>query len=278
MQPSRCWLYLGLEQKRLYQRNFVYSWLVVLGMVIIGVATGVFLQGETDARDTVWRFGGNPAQTLRYRGQSGARTAGATLSGGFVSNVTITPDRSESEAVPAIRTAFSWRELPIPELDIGETSVAYPGLDESAMMDGIGGDADFGLPANPGLARPLMKVPGSSAFRPAAGGNDEDGLIIAGRIGWPGMPAADTDTGRVVVDITIFPDATIAYQFVTEEPPGKGFRRVTEQAIVYRFKYRPRKIDGEAIETRLRLSVTICLDCESSIAASDLEGFHVAME
>jgi hypothetical protein len=149
------------------------------------------------------------------------------------------------------------------------------GVDFDSSGAGIGyGDNDFGLPKENWLLpiKPMFDLPEKKIEVPKGNRN---GMILVSNIDWPGMPAKDSDTGRVVVDITIHENATISYDFVSVEPEGKGFRTVTEKAITQRFRYSPKTNRGEPVETTIRLSITICLTCELSLHVTSAKDMHV---
>ena len=279
MRPCHYWLYLSLEQKRLYRRNLTYSWLIVASLVAIALIAGVLIQQESREIAIADFFMNDEGSKARPCGRGGTRpVASSFLRGGFVEKPSVIPDQPMHDAAFTISADFTAEDLPLPDPNAGAPPVSFSSIDGSGMTGGFGGDADFGLPAEPGLARSWLTMPDFPTEQSLKISENRDGVIIASDIPWPGNAALDTDTGRVVVDITIQPNATISYDFVSAEPAGKGFRRVTERAIVYGFKNKPRIVRGVAVESQIRLSVTFCLGCESSIVTSNLEGFQVAMD
>lgn len=299
MQTYRHWRYLGIEQKRLYQRNMMLGWLVVIVVVTVGAVllrssvtnvtheTGGFGFGGSSA-DGPGAYGSkheiNPATPGAPLGGSGA--PGRVIAsyrdrsgfrGGFIENLVVV---REEPSIEIVRPAVTDDRGAI----VFESAFGYPDLPTSSgdlpygMNSGIGwgdDDGEFGLPLGNPLPRVPFRLP-EPPDRRIEDRRDRNGRVILGSIDWPGLPAQPTDTGYVVVDITIYPDGDISYQFIDEHPRGKGFRYVTEQALLYRNRYEPKIVGGQPVETVVRLFVTICRDCESRLDVLESDGLDVA--
>lgn len=294
MNTCQHWRYLGIEQKRAYQRNMTIGWLIVVAIVAVGAllirspmmidsgkGDGFGFGGSSDNESGAYGSArvSNPATPGAPLGGSGAlgrviasyRDRSA-FRGGFIENLTIVREEPSIEIVPPTITADRGT-------DVFESDFGYPDLSVSSgaspyeMSSGIGygdDDGEFGLPRGNRLSKVPYRLPEPPDRR------NQNGRVMLGRIDWPGAPAQPTDTGYVVVDITIYPDGDISYRFIEEQPRGKGFRFVTEQALLYRNRYEPRVVDGRPVETVVRLFVTICLNCESRLDVLESDGLDVA--
>lgn len=265
------WRYLGLDHKRLYQRNMGIGILSMVILCIVMVAVGEMFSGSDTAlfRDYILVESGNVIDVVRSvnnKDHVGDPTSAESLfKGGNIGKLTVIRDAPTIEVSPLrVGNAPFTYPLDIPLGNPAHLSYSIDGADHDLLPEFPGGD--FGLPEEnwllPIKPNPALPQPREPAIRRK--GKNRSAVIMVGDIMWPGT-AKRSDTGYVVVDITIHKDATISYEFVSEEPTGKGFRSVTEQAIVFNYDYKPRVVNGERVESTVRLFITICLGCESSV-------------
>lgn len=271
VQSQGHWRYLGLDHKRSYQRNMAISLLIVTISSVVAIVIGSLFFGPGPS--TLVRFTvSEPTLPTGFRnggpGRHSAATAGerahAVFAGGLLENIRIIPD---TPRVSLTLTIPNDQPLsPLSGFDLGDPAAIYAqaGDGDGGGMDG---DSDFGLPAEnwllPVAAR--FDLPAASEPDLSMRGHDRSAMIAVSNIMWP-MTAHRSDTGYVVVDITIHEDETISYQFISEQPPGRGFRSVTEDAIVFRYDYKARIVNGQPVESTVRLYITICYDCEPAVA------------
>jgi len=115
------------------------------------------------------------------------------------------------------------------------------------------GDNTFGLPN--GLAIPSrVRLPfgrGDRLNRP------KDGPVFLG-LAIPAFPseARLSDTGRVVVDVTVDAKGYVSYNILSVSPQFRGFGHAVERAIL-RGKYAPRIVNGFPVEHTTRLTLVL---------------------
>jgi hypothetical protein len=246
---------------------------VVIGSLCFGPGPSTLVRFTVSepTLPTGFRSGGPGRHTAPTAGER----AHAVFAGGLLASIRIIPD---TPRVSLTLTIPNDQPLsPLPGFELGDPAVIYA---QAGDGDGSGGDTDFGLPAEnwllPVAAR--FDLPAASEPDLILRGHDRCAMIAVSNIFWP-MTAHRSDTGYVVVDITIHEDETISYQFISEQPPGRGFRSVTEDAIVFRYDYKARIVNGHPVESTVRLYITICYDCEPAVAViSGKDDYLVSMK
>lgn len=257
--------------KARYQRNFLTG---TLTSVLLAAITALILRPSEQQSSRVQfppesRGGGS-----RGPGAWSVRTlpANAPRTGflGFVRLEAI-PDHTLPVPVPALTGLPSPRAVnELGPVAIGEVAWEGSGAgtgDGNGRGGGVGDGDDYGLPPRPPLSLIVRDwdVPPPPSFleppRPALA-----------EMYPPRFPpeADDSDTGVVMIRLTIYPDATIDWTVLDEMPLGFGFAREAVQAL-RRSRFTPYRVRGEPVTMTVTYRCMICMNCRTTVSSDSDE-------
>lgn len=265
------WRYLGLTAKAAYQRNMLIG---MLTAVVLGLVSAVLL--ETDLPFVQSESESAVASPERSGGNGPATWAAGLLPddaprSGFLGFIRVTPVSGRVSPAPSpFSTSMAARLSPV---DLNPTAFGasqWVGVG-NGTGDGIGNgngtDDGFGLPPLPLFALPLPVWRATDDSVQAGISRPATAELYP-----PRFPpeARRSDTGIVVMSLTIHKDATIAWRVLEESPAGFGFAREVLQALKYS-RFSPRRVRGEPVEVTMTYRCVVCLRCPVTVTVNSDE-------
>jgi hypothetical protein len=276
---------IGWEQKSRYQRNLLYSNLIVITICVL-IGALLYLTGNPSDGGAVWgryQFDNEVSNADAPESYAGSFSEHPYAFGGRASREL--PDWSGyagriQPAVYEVNVVAPGEVRPTGEVPGGADlqtlsvlpTVESPGYGGGAGDDRGAGDGPFGLPPTEPYLPPPRQNPAKTDMY---GGILEYRQAVASLRSprFPGRALAwRIDSGVVEVKVTIQTDGTIAWDILREEPKGWGFAVSVEQALL-RSEYRPEIRGGQPYPVDIYLRVLMCRKCPSRL---DIERGRVA--
>lgn len=266
--------YLGYDQKSSYQSNLLISLSIVTLLVAIVVVVLALISDRCENQPSGREFksaAGALAKT-EEAGAAGDQPLAAPISQsreaapgdpflrGYIGRVHVVrdeqvlPRRARAEVLSTRLDRIVLQPLDLPEQG------------DDAMLFGTGQGDWYGDGKDPcGLRPSTPYMPEVTHAIPDLRSRYDMPITSRARVdlrgpAWP--RAADeilprVDTGRVEVVVTILPDATITYEVVSQDPPGRGFGYSVERALQLS-EYKPAIVAGKPVSTTFRMKCVIC--------------------
>jgi hypothetical protein len=130
----------------------------------------------------------------------------------------------------------------------------------SGSGDGL--DDNFGLPQNDFTHPPtrFLTAPYMPPFIP------DPGLIALSPPRFP-READSSDTGIVVLEVTIGKDRRLTWKILEETPPKSGFGREVVQALL-RSRIYPKRVNGHPVDVTVTYVCVLCATCDFKLTST----------